>query len=328
MLFRSTYAMTVTWPLRQVGRLVSQAGMTFVAMSRIDEILKAEEEVYVELNPSVSDSFLKENSVENGQIFDRILGDVEFRNVSFRYKTDDRWALENVSFKVSAGEKVALLGGTGAGKSTIITLLSRFYEPTEGEILLDGRPLSSFDKTWLRTRLGVVHQRAFLFSTTIKENIAFVEPTVDFSKIESVAEASAVASFMDKMPNGYDTVVGEKGVSLSGGQRQRVALARTLLTEPDILILDDATSAVDTETERHIQQSLDPILRGLTAFIIAYRMTTIQNVDKIIVLDKGRILQQGTHAALLETDGFYRQMHDIQMSVESDIEMEMASYNG
>ncbi len=306
-----TYSMTVTWPLRQVGRIVSQAGMTFVAMSRIDEILKAHEEVYE------GENTLKQQS---------LLGDIEFKNVRFRYPNDEKWVLDDISFHVKAGEKVALLGGNGAGKSTIIALLSRFYEPTEGVILLDGKPLSSYNKTALRSKLGVVHQKAFLFSTSLKENIAFTNPELDFEHVQTVAQAAAVEHFIEKMPNGYDTVVGEKGVSLSGGQRQRVALARTLLQNPDIIILDDATSAVDTETESHIKEALNAAMAGKTTFIIAYRMTTIENVDTILVFEKGRIVQHGTHEALLTDEtGFYRQMYEIQRSVETEIEAEMAA---
>ncbi len=306
-----TYAMTVTWPLRNVGRIVSQAGMTFVAMQRISEVLDADEEVYQSENPNTP------------SVFQPIRGDIEFRNVFFRYKNEEKWVLENVSFSIKAGEKVGILGGTGAGKSTIIALLSRFYEPTEGTIFLDDKNLNTYDKTFLRSKLGAVHQKAFLFSTTIQENIAFTDPDLDIETVKSAGQKSAVEHFIEKMPDGYATIVGEKGVSLSGGQRQRVALARTLLSNPDILILDDATSAVDTETELFIQEELSRFLAEKTAIIIAYRMTTIQNVDKIIVLDKGQVVQMGSHEALLTENGFYKTMHDIQTSVEKDIEQEL-----
>ncbi len=301
-----SYSLVVTWPMRQVGRIVSQMGMATVAMERMGQIIDAQEEDY------------------EGEELEALNGEIEFKNVVFKYaETDESNALNGISFKVNAGEKIALLGATGSGKSTIITLLSRLYEPTEGEILIDGQPLANLNKTFIRSQIGVVHQKPFLFSSTIKENIAFTKPDASMEEIEAMAEAAQVASFIPKMRDSYDTVVGEKGVTLSGGQKQRVALARTLLSNPSILVLDDATSAVDTETEFDIQAALTEHAKGKTTFMIAHRLTSIQQADRIMVLDKGEIVEIGTHEELLAQNGFYKKVYDIQIAIEEDIEQEI-----
>ncbi len=299
------YSIMVAWPMRESAMIMSQMGMAAVAMGRISQILDAKEEDY------------------SGKINDKtqpIRGDIEFRNVSFKYKKDDEaYALRNVSFKIRAGEKIAFMGATGAGKSTVIALLARFYEPDEGEILLDGQPLHFYEKQYLRSRLGIVHQKPFLFSTTIQKNIAYTRPQAQEGLILDAAKAADVETFIDKMTKGYDTLVGEKGVTLSGGQKQRVALARTLMSNPDILVLDDATSAVDTETEYDIQQALREKMRDKTSIIIAHRLTAVQEADRIIVFDAGSIAQMGTHDELLMQKGFYRKIYDIQVAVEDEI---------
>lgn len=298
-----SYTLLVAWPMRQVGQTVSQMGMASVAMERIAEILDAKEEDYSGTKPNQN-----------------LQGEIEFQNVYFKYKeTDENWALENISFKAKVGEKIALMGKTGAGKSTIIALLTRLYEPTSGTILLDGKPLDTYEKSFLRHRIGVVQQQPFLFSTTIKENMLFANKFADNEAFQQVAETAQVDAFIQKMTNNYETMVGEKGVTLSGGQKQRVALARTLLSNPDIFILDDATSAVDTETEYEIQQALKPYIKNKTTFFIAHRLTSLQHADRIIVLENGRIIERGTHDDLLENHGFYREVYDIQVAIEEDI---------
>ncbi len=297
-----TYSSMVAWPLRQVGRTLTQAGMSFVAIQRLSEIMDAEEENYEGFQPEGA-----------------LRGEIEFRNVSFRYKEGEPLALDAASFHIQLGEKVALIGMTGAGKSTIVALLARFYEPTEGTIYLDGRPLNTYDKTALRKRIGIVHQKPFLFSTTIRDNIAFSQIDAEDVAVHEAAGMAAVDAFLHKTPKGYETMVGEKGVTLSGGQKQRVALARTVLSNPDILIMDDTTSAVDTETELHIQTAMSKTRHGKTTLIIAYRVNSVQDADKIIVLDKGKITELGAPSELLERDGFYRKIYNIQSAIEQDL---------
>jgi ABC-type multidrug transport system fused ATPase/permease subunit len=229
-----------------------------------------------------------------------------------------------VSFKIKPSEKIALLGPTGAGKSTIISLLMRFYEPAKGEIKIDGKNISDYSRPFLRSKIGVVLQKPFLFSTSIKENIAYSNPD---TRIDEIVESAKVANIHDIItdifPNAYDTVVGEKGVTLSGGQKQRVTLARTILKNPDILVLDDSTSSVDTETEFEIQKALIGVTRNKTTIVIAHRVTSVQGCDRIIVLDKGKVIEQGTHEELIENNGFYKKIYDIQVSIEDEISREV-----
>ena len=304
-----SYAMLVTWPMRRLGQLVSEMGMTSVAIKRIYSILDFEAEDY-------TGSKYKGIKME---------GNIEFQNVMFRYdKKLDEHVLKGISFSIKKGEKIALLGPTGSGKSTIISLLMRFFEPDKGLISIDGKPLKTYSKEYLRSRIGVVLQKPFLFTTTIKDNISYSKPD---SELDDVIDYSRVAQIHDIIteifPESYDTVVGEKGVTLSGGQKQRVTIARTLLKNPDILILDDSTSSVDTETEFEIQKALRQLMKGKTTFIIAHRITSIQDADRIIILDKGKIVESGTHDELLRQNGFYRKIFDIQVSIEEEIEKEV-----
>lgn len=303
-----TYSMFVAWPLRRVGQIVSEMGMASVAIKRLFSILDTEQEDY------------------SGKNYEgkNLKGEIEFKNVSFKYEEHEKHrVLNNISFKVKAGEKIALLGPTGAGKTTIISLLMRFFEADSGSILVDGKKIESYSKEYLRSRFGVVLQKPFLFSTTIKDNIAYSNPD---SHIDEVIEASRAAKIHDIItevfPDSYETIVGEKGVTLSGGQKQRVSIARTLLKDPDIYIFDDSTSAVDTETEFEIQKALRKMIKGKTTFIIAHRITSIQDCDRIIVLDKGNIIEDGTHEELFVNNGFYRKIYDIQVSVENEIRAE------
>ncbi len=211
------------------------------------------------------------------------------------------------------------MGPTGAGKSTIIALLTRFYEPDKGEILLDGKNITEYNKQFLRNRIGVVLQKPFLFSTTIRRNIAYTNPNVDEEKLIQASRAASIHEMIHIFPQGYETMVGEKGVSLSGGQKQRVTLARTLLESPDILVLDDATSAVDTETEYDIQQALDNYTGNKTLFVIAHRVTSVHHVDRIVVMNKGEVAQFGSPEELLTIDGFYSQIYQVQVAIENEI---------
>jgi ATP-binding cassette subfamily B protein len=307
-----SYASLVTWPMRRLGQLVSEMGMTSVAIQRVYSILDSEQEDY-------------SGSRNDGR---KLKGSIEFENVCFKYVKDEKnHILNNITFKVKEGEKIALLGSTGSGKSTIISLLMRFYEPDSGIIKIDGKNINEYSRSYLRSRFGVVLQKPFLFSTTIKDNIAYVKPDTEIEEVIHSAKAASIHDIIEEaFPDSYDTVVGEKGVTLSGGQKQRVTIARTLLKKPDIFVLDDSTSSVDSETEFEIQKALRNILRGKTTFVIAHRITSIQDCDRIIVLDKGRIIESGTHYELIMNNGFYKKIYDIQVKIEDEIKQDEQDY--
>ncbi len=236
-------------------------------------------------------------------------------------------ALEGISFRVEPGQRVALLGATGAGKTTLVNLLPRFYDYTSGRILLDGVELKRYSREYLRSRIGIVEQEPFLFSRTVRENITYsVGNDVSQEQVEAAAKAAAIHDvILDKLPQGYDTLIGERGTTLSGGQKQRVAIARTLLKNPRILILDDSTSAVDTETEAAIREALERLMQNRTTFIIAHRIQTVMNADLILVLNKGRIVQAGTHDELLAQEGMYRRIYAAQTRIETELQKELHS---
>lgn len=297
-------------PMRNLGRLIVQMSTGLVSYTRVMEIISEDRELLVEgaYQPT---SDLK--------------GDVTFDDVSFEYEAETP-VLHNISFSIKAGQTVALLGSTGSGKTTLVSLLPRFYEYTSGRITLDGRDLRDYPRHYLRRQIGVVEQEPFLFSRTIRENITYgVGREVSDAEVEAAARAAAVHEVILTFPEGYSTLVGERGVTLSGGQKQRVVLARTLLKDPRILILDDATSSVDSETEDAIRQALLRLMKGRTSFIIAHRIQTVMHADLILVMDKGRIVQRGTHAELLAQEGIYRQVYDLQARIDEEVEKEVAS---
>lgn len=234
---------------------------------------------------------------------ERLNGDIEFKNVS--YSADDEDIIHQINFRVKSGQTVGILGSTGSGKSTIMNLLCRFYDVTDGEVLVDGKNVKDLDLYNLRQNIGMAMQDVFLFSDTIEGNIAYSNPDCSFEAVEKAAIMADADSFIRQMPDGYDTIVGERGVGLSGGQKQRISLARALLKEPSILILDDTTSAVDMETESYIQQQLNAIDHKCTIFVVAYRISSIKDSDLILVLNDGRIVEQGTHNELLQNNGYY-----------------------
>jgi ATP-binding cassette subfamily B protein len=244
-------------------------------------------------------------------------GQVTFEHVSFAYQGKLN-VLQDITFTAEAGQTIALMGPTGAGKSTITSLIPRFYDPTEGRVLIDGIDIRQLKLENLRREIGIVLQDPFLFGSTIAENIAYGRPNATQEAITAAARAARAHDFIMEFPNGYDTLVGERGVTLSGGQKQRIAIARALLCDPTILILDDSTSSVDTETEHLIQQALAVLMEGRTTFIIAQRLLTLKNADMILVLDKGRIVERGKHEALLAHKGLYRQIYDLQLKDQEE----------
>lgn len=296
------------WPLQEMGRMITEISHSFVSFNRIDEVLREN----------------TESALDSGES-DRqpLTGEVEFRNLCFSYR-DNAAVLSDVSFHCKPGETIALLGETGSGKSTIVNLLPRFYDFDSGELLLDGRPVQSYNRSFLRRNIGIVEQKPFLFTMSIRENIEYgCDREVSLDEVIEAAKAAAVHDNIMGFPEQYDTIVGEKGISLSGGQKQRIAIARTILKNPHILILDDSTSAVDSETEQSIHSALERLLEGRTTFIIAHRIETLRKADKILVLKKGSIVQSGNHEQLIEQPGFYRTIYEIQTQIGRQLEAEL-----
>jgi ATP-binding cassette subfamily B protein len=299
------------WPMRNLGRIIVNTSTGLVSYERLMAIVKQEREPLI-------DGIL--------QVQGPVRGEVVFENVSFQYEDGGSEALKDVSFHILPGQAVALLGSTGSGKTTLVNLLPRFHEYTGGRILLDGKELKDYSRQTLRQQIGIVEQEPFLFSRSVGENIAYgVGRDVSQDEIEKAAKAAAVHEVIRSFPDGYKTLVGEKGVTLSGGQKQRVAIARTLLKNPRILILDDSTSSVDTETEAEIRGALIGLMEDRTTFIIAHRIQSVMNADLILVMDKGEIIQMGCHAALVARDGMYRQIYNIQTRIDEELKEEIAS---
>jgi len=292
------YLGILAMPVRHLGMMVNIFTRTVSAGQRILEILDTQSPVQV-----------KPNAIELGQV----KGRVSFENVSFRYNSRIP-ALKNVNFSVQPGELVALLGGSGSGKSTIAHLLCRFYDVSSGRITIDGIDIRDVSLTSLRKNVVAAQQDIFLFSSTIRGNIAYGAVNASMEQIVAVAKAADLHDFIQSLPDGYDTWVGERGVTLSGGEKQRLAIARTLLINPRVFILDDSTSSVDAETEHLIRQALDKLIHGRTTFIITHRLPIIKNADLILMLDKGRIVEMGKHDKLITRKGLYQQIYQSQLS--------------
>jgi ATP-binding cassette, subfamily B, bacterial len=293
----NTYVMFLIWPVRQMGRLLGETGRASVSLRRINEIL----------NMPVEDP---ENGL-TGKIC-QLKGGVYFKRVSFGF--DDTPVLKNITFRVKPGKTVAILGATGSGKSTLMKLLLRFHENYTGSIFIDGKDIRDIPKHELRSQIGLVMQEAFLFSKTIYDNIGFGVEKPETKTIKQAAVTAAVDKFVSEFPKRYKTLVGERGVTLSGGQKQRIALARVLVKKPSILILDDTTSALDTETETAIWTGLRKTLSGCTAFIITHRLSTAAAANKILVLEKGMIVQQGSHEELIRKPGSYKKLYECHIA--------------
>jgi ABC-type multidrug transport system fused ATPase/permease subunit len=303
--------------LHQINQLY-QAGRA--SSERVAEILDAATENYGDELAAAEVAAAVPAAVK------RAKGAVEYRNVSFAYRADVP-ALHNIDLAVRPGQCVALVGPTGAGKSTMVSLLSRFYEATDGKILLDGRDVADISLRELREQIGMVSQETFLFNGTILDNLRFGRPAATRREIEEMARAACVHEFVANLPEGYDTQVGERGVKLSVGEKQRISIARALLKNPPVLVLDEATASVDTATEQLIQQALQRLLAGRTSFVIAHRLSTIRHADLILVLQKGRIVERGSHDELLALNGLYgklcRAQHTDRFS-EIDVEAVLA----
>jgi ABC-type multidrug transport system fused ATPase/permease subunit len=293
----NAYLGMLIWPVRTLAGVVEMAQSAIASADRIFEILDTRPEAH-----------LGDGTVELRDC----QGAVEFDDVSFAYADGSR-ALANISFKVQPGEMVALVGPTGSGKSSLVNLLPRFYDVTGGRLLIDGIDVKDYTLTSLRKQIGIVAQETFLFGDSARGNIAYARPDASLDEVVEAAKAANIHRFIESLPEGYDTEIGERGVNLSGGQKQRIAIARALLMDPPILIMDDSTSSVDTETEMLIQKTLKSLTASRTTFVIAQRLSTVKRADKIVVLEKGRVADLGTHEALLVKEGLYAEICRLQL---------------
>jgi ATP-binding cassette subfamily B protein len=294
----NSYLLQLINPIRRMGFLATLLGESRASAERVFEILDADSEVKN-----------RPGAIE----LEAVRGDVAFDHVTFGYAGGGAPVLSDVSFSIKAGQVVALLGPTGSGKSTITNLIPRFYDVTSGRVLVDGHDVRDVTLESLRSHIGMVLQETLLFGSTIRENISFGRHDATQAEIEEATRAAAIHDFIAGLPAGYSTAVGERGVTLSGGQRQRIAIARALLLNPNILILDDATSSVDTETEKQIQGALERLMEGRTSFVIAQRVSTVRNADQIFVIDEGRLVAQGKHEDLIRESGIYAEIYHRQL---------------
>ena len=298
----------IIWPMQHMGRLLALLSRSSVSYTRIAAILKESQE------PALENSFNHQHTLK---------GEFILKDVWFSYEKE-RPVLKGINIKVSPGQVIALLGEAGSGKTSLVNLLPRFYDLTKGEILLDSKPLTGYSKHYLRENIGLVEQDPFLFSVSIKDNITYgIKREITEKEIEIAAKSAAIHSTIIDFSEGYNTIVGEKGTTLSGGQKQRIAIARALIKDPRILILDDSTSSVDSETEEKIRKALEKLMKGRTTFIIAHRIQSLMKADKILVFHQGEIIQEGTHTELVKKDGFYKKVFELQTKIESELQEEI-----
>lgn len=293
----NAYLILIAAPTQQLTWLVNHSGEAAAGSERVWEIL--------DIVPEIRS---KESAVSAANL----QGEVEFCDTSLVYQDETNPSIENISFHAKPKQVIALIGATGSGKSTIVNLIPRYYDPSSGAVLIDGVDVRDYDLIELRKKVGMVYQTSLLFSDSVFENIRYGKPNASLEEVVEAAKAAQAHEFIESMPQGYDTIVGERGVTLSGGQRQRVAIARALLIDPKILILDDSLSAVDTKTEKLIQRALKNLMRNRTTFVIAHRISSVKNADLILVLDDGKIVQRGTHTELVKVDGLYREIFEHQ----------------
>ena len=294
----NAYILMMAEPAQALTGLVNAGGEAAAGAQRVLEVLDVQPEI---------------QSAANAVKLETLRGEVEFRNAGLKYQNERTASLDEINLKVEPNRLIALIGPTGSGKTSLVNLIPRFYDVSEGALFMDGQDVREVDLVTLRKQIGIVLQTSLLFSDSIKNNIAYGRPDATMDEVISAAKAAQAHEFIEGFPNGYETVVGERGVTLSGGQRQRVAIARALLMNPRILILDDSLSSVDTQTEKLIQAALDTLMEGRTTFVIAHRLSTVRRADMIIVMDKGRIIQRGTHDELLREGGLYKEIHDLQL---------------
>lgn len=294
----NAYILMMAEPAQALTGLVNAGGEAAAGAQRVLEVLDVQPEI---------------KSATNAIVLQTLRGEVEFHNVGLKYQNERTASLDGINLQVEPNRLVALIGPTGSGKTSLVNLIPRFYDVSEGTVSVDGQNVRDVDLVSLRKQIGIVLQTSLLFSDSIKNNIAYGRPDATVDEVVAAAKAAQAHEFIEGFPNGYETVVGERGVTLSGGQRQRVAIARALLMNPRILILDDSLSSVDTQTEKLIQAALDTLMEGRTTFVIAHRLSTVRRADMIFVMDKGRIVQRGTHAELLREGGLYKEIHDLQL---------------
>ena len=288
---------SILGPIKQMGNVNLRIQTGYASAERIFSLLDTPKDIIEHSNPIQLKSFNKH---------------IEFKNLSFEYEESEGLVLSNINFKINKGEVVAIVGPSGAGKSTIADLIPRFYDPKDGEILIDQENIKKLSLASLRKNMGIVTQDVILFNDTIKNNIAYAQPKATIDSIKNACKAANALEFIEEIPEGFDAIIGERGVKLSGGQKQRIAIARALLKNPPILILDEATSSLDTESEKKVQTAIEALLKDRTALIIAHRLSTVQTANKIITIEKGRISEIGTHDELYSNDGLYRKLYDIQ----------------
>jgi ATP-binding cassette subfamily B protein len=304
----NAYILMLAEPAQALTGLVNAGGEAAAGAQRVLEVLDVEPEI---------------QSTANAVKLETLRGEVEFRNVGLKYLNERTDSLSDINLKIEPNRLVALIGPTGSGKTSLVNLIPRFYDVSEGAVFVDGHDVREADLVTLRKQIGIVLQTSLLFSDSIKANIAYGRPDATFEEVVAAAKAAQAHEFIEGFPHGYETVVGERGVTLSGGQRQRVAIARALLMNPRILILDDSLSSVDTQTEQLIQSALDTLMEGRTTFVIAHRLSTVRRADMILVMDKGGIVQRGTHDELLHEGGLYKEIHDLQLVGHATFSEEM-----